>query len=320
MRLLMPRLFRGRLYQGNAAEVLKRDCVREVPGRKNHTMYANYWGLKEFPFRNTLDARWFFQSAAHDEALARLLYLVENHRRCGVLSGAAGTGKSLLLGILAGEATRTGAEVAHVDLIGRSSHETLWEIVAELKVPAGPDDSATRLWRKLHDHILANRFARSPLVLLLDHLDRAQAECVALVERLQHLSAGGETGLTLILGVRDERAAALAPVLREISDLRIDLVALDRTESQQYIEAMLTRAGAAQSLFDSSAVDRLFEETRGVPRHLNRLCDLSLLAGMADHALRIDEAIVAAAAEELHVRLRSQHTPVHFRHRFAAQV
>ncbi len=43
-----------------------------------------------------------------------------------------------------------------------------------------------------------------------------------------------------------------------------------------------------------------------MPRHLNRLCDLSLLAGMADHATRIDESIVAAAAEELHVRLRSE--------------
>ncbi|HEY2250842.1 MAG TPA: hypothetical protein VGH74_07260, partial [Planctomycetaceae bacterium] len=211
----------------------------------------------------------------------------------------------------------TGAEVAHVDLFARSSHEALWEIVAELGVPAGPDDAAPRLWRKLHDHILANRYARMPLVLLLDHLDRAQAECVAVVERLQHLSCGGETGLTLILGVRDERAATLASVLREISDLRIELVPLDRAETQHYIETLLIRAGATQPLFDSSAVDRLFEETHGVPRHLNRLCDLALLAGMADQAEQIDDSIVTAAAEELHVRLRSERSPVNFCHRFA---
>jgi general secretion pathway protein A len=283
-------------------------------------MYASYWGLTEIPFRNTLDTRWFYQSLVHEEALARLLFLVENHRRCGVLSGAAGTGKSLLLEILAGEAARTGAEVAHIDLFGRSSQEMLWEIVAELGVPAGPDDVASRLWRKLHDHILANRYARAPLVLLLDHLDRAHAECVGLVERLQHLSSGGDTGLTLILGVRDERAASFAPVLREISDLRIELIALDHTETQNYIETLLTRAGAPQSFFEPSAINRLFDETHGVPRHLNRLCDLALLAGMAEHATRIDESLVAAAAEELHVRLRSERAPVHFRHRFAAEV
>ena len=283
-------------------------------------MYANYWGLTEIPFRNTLATRWFYQSPAHEEALARLLFLVENHRRCGVLSGAAGTGKSLLLAVLGSEAVRTGGAIAHIDLFGRSSQEMLWEIVAELRVPAGPDDAPHRLWRKLHDHILANRYSRSPLVLLLDHLDRAHADCVGVVERLQHLSSGGDTGLTLILGVRDERAAAFAPVLREISDLRIELLALDRTETQHYVETLLTRAGAAESFFEPSAINRLFEETHGVPRHLNRLCDLALLAGMADHATRIDETIVAAASEELHVRLRTERAPVHFRHRFAAEV
>jgi general secretion pathway protein A len=283
-------------------------------------MYANYWGLAEIPFRNTIDTRWFYQSQVHEEALARLLFLVENHRRCGVLSGAAGTGKSLLLEILEGEVVRTGGQVAHIDLFGRSSQEMLWEIVAELGVPAGPDDSTQRLWRKLHDHVLANRYSRAPLILLLDHLDRAQPECVGVIERLHHLSSGGDTGLTLILGVRDERGAAFAPVLREISDLRIEIAALDRTETQNYIITLLTRAGAAQSIFDDSAIDRLFDETHGVPRHLNRLCDLTLLAGMADQSLRIDESMVAAAAEELHIRLRSERSPVHFRQRFAAGV
>ena len=46
-------------------------------------MYANYWGLAETPFRNTLDARWFYESPVHEEALARLLFLIENQRRCG---------------------------------------------------------------------------------------------------------------------------------------------------------------------------------------------------------------------------------------------
>src|SRR5665213_1392974 len=152
-------------------------------------MYAKYWGLTEIPFRNTLDIRWFYQSPEHEEALARLLFLLENNRRCGVLSGAAGTGKSLLLALLRGEAARAGGEVVHIDLFGRSSLAMLWEIVAEFRVPVGPDEPAHRLWRKLHDRILANRYSPTPLVLLLDHLDRAHPDCVGVVERLQHLSS-----------------------------------------------------------------------------------------------------------------------------------
>ncbi len=72
-------------------------------------MYANYWGLAEIPFRNTIETRWFYESPGHEEALARLIFLIEQRRRCGVLSGPAGSGKSLVLELLRRETLRTGA-------------------------------------------------------------------------------------------------------------------------------------------------------------------------------------------------------------------
>jgi type II secretory pathway predicted ATPase ExeA len=281
-------------------------------------MYANYWGLAEIPFKNTLDTRWFYESSGHEEALARLMYLIEHHRRCGVLSGPAGTGKSLVLELVRREAVRTGGEVALVDLLGLTEREMLWAILAGLGLAPADEDSSYRLWRTLDDHVLASRHAQSPLILVLDHLDRAFADCIVAVERLHRLSAGGHTGLTLVLAVSSERAAGLGPTLRAISDLRIEVPALDREQTQQYIETLLSRAGADRPLFDSAALDRLFDDTHGIPREVNRLCDLSLLAGMADEAEQIDDAIVSAAAEELHVRLPADRPP--FRQRFTAGV
>lgn len=294
--------------------------LRPRTWQKARTMYANYWGLAEIPFRNTLDTRWFYESPVHEEALARLLFLIENHRRCGVLSGPAGTGKSLILELLRREAARGTGEIARVDLFGRSARELLWEVSAELGLCPGHDDGPHRLWRKLHDHVLANRYARAPLVLVLDHLDKGHAECTGVVERLQRLSALGDTGLTLILGVRGERTAALTETLRELSDLRIELAPLDREQTEHYVETLLFKAGASRSFFEPSAFDRLFAETRGIPRALNRLCDLALLAGMADHATTIDDAMVAAASEELHVRPALDRPVTRFRERFAAGV
>ena len=283
-------------------------------------MYANYWGLKDTPFRNTLETRWFYASPGHEEALARLMYLVEQRRRCGVLWGPAGTGKSLVLELLRRETARTGAEVALVDLLASSGREMLWEVLAELGLSPGVHDSQSDLWRRLHDHVLADRYAHVPLVLIFDHLERAHADCVAMIERVEHLASGENSGLTLVLGVSSERAAGLGQTLREISDLRIDLPPLDRDEVQQYIESLLVSAGVDRPVFDQSAFDQLFDETRGIPRDLNRLCDLALLAGMADQAVHIDAAIVSTAAEELNVRPRIDRPVAQFRERFAAEI
>jgi general secretion pathway protein A len=283
-------------------------------------MYADYWGLAEIPFKNRLDTRWYFDSPGHDEALARLIFLVEQHRRCGVLSGLSGTGKSLILELLRRETVRTGAEVVLVDVLGCGGRELLWEILATLGKAGGTDDSSHRLWIRLQDHIRVNCDASLPLVLILDHLDRAQPDCLVTVERLQHLSSAAHSGLTLVLGVSNDRAAAQAEFLRDISDLRIDVVPLDRGQTQKYVETLLERAGADRPLFDSSAFDRLFDAALGIPRQINRLCDLALLAGMADQVPQIDEGIIATVAEELQARAPADRNLVHFRERFAAGI
>jgi general secretion pathway protein A len=84
------------------------------------------------------------------------------------------------------------------------------------------------------------------------------------------------------------------------------------------VETLLERAGADRPLFDPAAFDRIFDETRGIPRDLNRLCDLALLAGMADQVPRIDEGIISVVAEELHAHPPADRNLVHFRERFAA--
>ena len=75
-------------------------------------MYQTHWGLRETPFRTCLDPRFFYQSPTHEEALARLHFLVEQNRRLGVLLGEPGSGKSLLLEVFAAEGRRDGRAVA----------------------------------------------------------------------------------------------------------------------------------------------------------------------------------------------------------------
>jgi type II secretory pathway predicted ATPase ExeA len=64
-------------------------------------MYRSHWHLRTSPFRSGGASRYFHRGAAHEEAIARLGFLVDDGRRLGLLLGESGVGKTLVLSVLA---------------------------------------------------------------------------------------------------------------------------------------------------------------------------------------------------------------------------
>jgi len=60
-------------------------------------MYLTFYGLKERPFNATPDPRFLYLTPGHREALAQLVYSVQENRGFLVLTGEVGTGKTTLL-------------------------------------------------------------------------------------------------------------------------------------------------------------------------------------------------------------------------------
>ena len=118
-------------------------------------MYERYWGLSGSPFQNTLDDSRIYESPQHEEALARLYYLVEQRRHCGLLIGVGGTGKSLLLSILANQVRRTQRQSVEIDLLGMTGGELLWQVAAQLNLSPRESDPPSSLWRAVRDQLHA---------------------------------------------------------------------------------------------------------------------------------------------------------------------
>lgn len=57
-------------------------------------MHERYWGRNDFALQGTIGQSGLIETPPHEEALARLSYLVEHRRRFGLMLGPAGTGKS----------------------------------------------------------------------------------------------------------------------------------------------------------------------------------------------------------------------------------
>src|SRR3989338_28223 len=59
-------------------------------------MYLNFYGFTKSPFNTTPDTRFFFPSSIHDEALASLLYVINERKGFALLTGEIGSGKTTL--------------------------------------------------------------------------------------------------------------------------------------------------------------------------------------------------------------------------------
>ena len=70
-------------------------------------------------------------------------------------------------------------------------------------------------------------------------------------------------------------------------------------ETIAYVSHRLQAAGAAKPIFEPEAMQPLFELSGGVPRRINRICDLSLLVGFADESSSVSAEQVEAVSEEL---------------------
>jgi general secretion pathway protein A len=266
---------------------------------KDSSMYHSHWGLKHSPFSGGLDRRSFFASPTHDEALARLHFLVEQRRRVGVLLGPAGTGKSLLLEVFAGEVRRRGGDAARLSLLGLGSHEFLFLLADALGLNPQPHDSLVALWRNVLERLSENRYQDLDTVLLFDDADEADEAVLEQLARLAQHNPTPAARLTLVLAASPQRIERLGRRLLGLVELRIDIQPWEAADTAEYVEGTLRRAGCERAVFEPAALVRLHELAHGIPRRVNQLADLALLAAAATEQNHIDAVTLDDVSEEL---------------------
>lgn len=268
-------------------------------------MVYSHWGLRESPFVTGIDPRAFYQSTSHDEALARLHFLVDQPRRVGLLLGDPGVGKSLLLEVFARQKRSATRQVATLSLLGMTPIDFLWQLTVRLGRDLAPSESMFHLWRSVSDQLIENRYQHMSTVLLLDDADEAETEVLLQVARVAQIDPSPAARLTIVLAAQSRRLGHLGRRLLELADLRIDLEPWSESDTIGYLRWALARAGRIQPTFTSEAMRHLHLLSEGVPRRVKQLADMALLAGAGSELDLIDVDVVDSVYHELGVAVTS---------------
>jgi len=265
-------------------------------------MPSSTWSGSDAPFSTNLDPRRFFAGASQEEALSRLHFLVDNHRRLGLLVGPHGCGKSMILEILSRQLRQQGRQVISANAIGVDSCEFQWKVAAGLGANPRMDAWPRELWREIDDRIISNRYQRADTILLVDDAEEAETEVLTCLARLAQFDLNDESRFTIVLAADVARSHLLGRRLQDLCELRVELEPWGEEETSEFLRTALTVAATDSSLFTAGAVSRLFELTGGVPRRVAQLAQLSLVAASARELTQIDEQTLEAIQLELSVQ------------------
>jgi len=186
-----------------------------------------------------------------------------------------------------------------VDATSVSAREFAWLVACSLGAVAEQDADAGKLWRLISDRLVENRIQQKHTVLFVDEAGLAGPDVISQFVRLARLDPSPAAKWTVVLSAEPEQAARWTATLRNLIDLRIDLIAWSAEDTIGYVQMSLVDAGRLEPLFEDDALVLLHELTHGVPRQVARLADFALLAGAAVELATIDAVTVEAAHEEI---------------------
>ena len=282
------------------APAAREEPALAAPGTSADPVSA-YWRLSEPAFDNSPNPKFFYRAPQHDEALARLLYAVEHRKGCAMLTGEYGCGKTMV-----SRALIAGLDPARYELaLLVNPVFSVTEFLREILFQWGVETAATgkpELLREIQQVLLASLGADRSAVLLVD--EAQLIEDAAVLEELRLLlnfQTSDRFLMTLLLIGSVELAERLRPVPHLVQRIavRARVGPLDLAETHAYVAHRLAVAGRHDRVFTERAIGRIFEGSRGRPRMINNLCELSLMRGYRGRLPAIDEDTVAASVREL---------------------
>lgn len=257
-------------------------------------VWYRHWGLSRHPFEGAGEP--YVSLPSHDEALYRLIHAIEHAHRQVLFRAEAGLGKTTVL-------RRAIAETRSPDrrmVLVRPMGEDL-QLPALIAGRLGYRPGEGLGWRAMARALRVATLQGTRIVLAID--DWSADLAPRMVHDL-HVLGRSEAGLTVIQVGRPSPGGD--PEAGDAWSLGITLRRLTRAQVESYLDAKLAAAGCQDRVFTPRAVTRLHGLSGGIPRGIDHLAAMSLMAGAARGLEVLPPEVVDGVAQEF------REVPSHF--------
>ncbi|MEW6669450.1 MAG: AAA family ATPase [Thermodesulfobacteriota bacterium] len=262
-------------------------------------MYLEYWGFKEFPFENVPDPRFFYLSRSHEEALTRLVYAAKMRKGGAMLSGEIGCGKTTLTKVLVQELSGDRFDIGLVINPKLEALEFLQEVLYQFGISEVPETKVKCL-RALNDKMTENLRANRETLLMVDEAQLLSESTLEEIRLLLNFQLNDRFLITIILLGQPELKDKIMAIeqLEQRIAIKYHLAPFDFNDTARYIVFRQKKAGRNEGIFSKEAVEKIYQNTRGVPRKINNLCDLSLLIAFSKSEKLVHSEIIESIARD----------------------
>ena len=268
-------------------------------------MYQRFFGLRESPFNVNPDPRFLFMTAQIQEALAGLMYGIQNRKGFILLTGEVGTGKTTLLNRLLDWLRGQRVATAYIFNSRLEVNHLFDFMMADFDIPCESREKSHVLLA-LNQWLLERYRAGETAVLIIDEAQNLSDEVLEEIRLLTNLETATEKLLQIVLTGQPELEEKLRrPQLRQVRQ-RITISCrtgtLSKEETFGYVAERLRVAGMnGEPIFSKEAIETVHLYSRGIPRVVNLLCEHAMINAYVDSMRPVPARLVEDVAREFNL-------------------
>lgn len=262
----------------------------------NADLYCAHFGFSERPFSLSPDPDFLFWTQAHARAFSILEYGLLTHAPLTVVTGEVGTGKTTLIQAM----LRRVDDSLTIGLISNAQgnrDDLLRWVLNALDIEHASRADYVSLFQQFQDFVIANYADGKRVVLVIDEAQNLGVETLEELRMLTNINSGKDELLQLILvGQPELRHMIEKPELRQFAQrvtATYHINPLDRKTTFAYIKHRLNAVGGTGAEIEEEACEEIYMNSEGIPRIINKICDLSLVYAASAGQGTVDAGTVA---------------------------